>query len=176
MKKLPLLLLFGLFSNLLLAQFNYPVPPDNAPRLFYIQRTNSPNTVVYDANIGADGLFNKDKPINIYWVRYSEHGQIQDLNYLQRTLAYGVKANPIGNMNEYIFHLVSYSKRNFRLKKDNNGRPVVSLTLNGKEAYLKRIFVELDPGFLGITPNIHYVEIYGVDAKTGGGAYERFVP
>ncbi len=170
-----LLLLFLPWSNVK-AQNKYPTPPDVAPRLFYIQRTGSPNTVVYDANIGPDGQFSKENPISVYWLRYSDYGQRVDLNYLQRTLAYGVKCSATGTINEYIFHLVSYAQRKFRLKKDGSGRPVVVLTLNGKEAYLKRVFVELEPTLFGLRPVIHFVEIYGVDVQTGEIAYEKFVP
>ena len=177
MKKRTLLLWhLGLWCSLATAQMVYPTPPDVAPRLFYIQRTGSPNTIVYDANLTPDGKFQQDKPIDVYWLRYSEKGQRQDLNYLQRTLAYGVKWSAANSLNEYVFHLVSYSKRRFRLKKDANGRPVVVLTLQGKEAYLKRVFIELEPALFGLKPNIHYVEIFGVDVRTGGQAYEKFVP
>ena len=176
MKKSLLGLLLGLSFGALGAQHPYPTPPDVAPLLFYIQRTGSPNTIVYDANMGADGLFQKDKPIDVYWRRYSEKGQRQDLNYLQRTLAYGVKWSATGSANEYVFHLVSYAKRPFRLKKDTDGRPVVALKLQGRDAYLKRVFIELEPALFGLKPNIHYVEIFGVDARTGAVAYERFVP
>jgi Domain of unknown function (DUF4833) len=156
MKKLYFLLLFWLLLGAIAAQNTYPTPPDVSPRLFYIQRTGSPNTIAYDANIGPDGLFHKDAPISVYWLRYSEQGQRKDLNYLQRTLAYGVKCSAAAeSANEYVFHLVSYAKRKFRLKKDANGRPVVALTLNGKEAYLKRVFIELTPTLFGLKPNIH---------------------
>ena len=176
MKKLQIIL-FLLFSGLTIqAQDSYPTPPDMFQRLFYIQRTGSPNTVVYDAKIGADGQFIKDQPIDVYWMRFSEYGQRQDLNYLQRTLAYGIKSSISESSNEYIFHLVSYSKRKFRLKKNAQGRPVVLMMLNGKEAYLKRVFVQLEPTLFGLKPNIHYVEMFGVEAQTGRNLYEKFVP
>lgn len=167
------LLITGITLN---AQAYYPTPPDVAPHLFYIQRTGSPNTVVYDANIGADGRFRQDQPVDVYWLRYSEKGQRQDLNYLQRTLAYGVKSNMAETANEYMFHLVSYSQRKFRLKKNAQGRPVAVMMLNGKEVYLKRVFVELEPTLFGLKPNIHYVEIFGVEVQTGRSAYEKFIP
>ncbi len=176
MKKILFLLLLAASLHDIKAQDNYPTPPDVAPRLFYIQRTGSPNTVVYDANIGPDGLFLKDNPISVYWLRYSDYGQRQDLNYLQRTLAYGVKCSATGAMNEYMFHLVSYAQRKFRLKKDSAGRPVVIMTLQGKDVYLKRVFIELEPTLFGLRPNIHFVEIFGVDVRTGAKAYEKFVP
>ena len=176
MKKLLLCLLLGGSSILIQAQNSYPTPPDLFQRLFYIQRTGSPNTVVYDAKIGPDGQFQKDQPIDVYWLRYSEYGQRQDLNYLQRTLAYGVRSSLSESTNEYIFNLVSYSQRKFRLKKNASGKPVVVMMLNGKEAYLKRVFIELEPTLFGLKPNIHYVEIFGIDVQTGRAAYEKFVP
>ncbi|MEI6409010.1 MAG: DUF4833 domain-containing protein [Bacteroidota bacterium] len=176
MKNYLFLFFFGFSLHSISAQMNYPTPPDVAPRLFYIQRTGSPNTVVYDANIGADGLFQKDNPIHVYWLKYSENGRMQDLNYLQRNFAYGVKCSTSGSWNEYFFHIVSYAQRSFRLKKDAHGRPVVSLTMNGKEAYMKRVFVEIEPTLYGLRPVVHYVEIFGVDARTGAPTYEKFVP
>ena len=176
MKKLFILLLFCAFGRPIQAQDSYPTPPDAFHRLFYIQRTGSPNTVVYDAKIGADGEFQKEQPIDVYWMRFSEYGQRQDLNYLQRTLAYGVKSSLAEHSNEYIFHLVSYAQRKFRLKKNPQGKPVVVMMLNGKEAYLKRVFIELEPTLFGLKPNIHYVEIFGVEVQSGRAAYEKFVP
>jgi len=169
------LLLIGLGFDLQ-AQDNYPTPPDVFPRLFYIQRTGSPNTVVYDAKIGSDGQFQKDQPIDVYWLRYSEYGQRQDLNYLQKTLAYGVKTSLADRTNEFIFHLVSYSQRKFRLKKNSQGKPVVVIMMKGKEAYLKRVFIELEPTLFGLKPNIHYIEIFGIDPQTGRQVYEKFIP
>jgi len=176
MKKLFFVLLLGLLSLHMEGQTTYPTPPDVYQRLFYIQRTGSPNTVVYDAKFGANGQFQKDQPIDVYWMRFSEYGQRQDLNYLQRTLAYGVNSRLAESANEYIFNLVSYAQRKFRLKINDQGRPVAVMMLNGKEVYLKRVFIDLEPTLFGLKPNIHYVEIFGVEAKTGQLAYEKFVP
>lgn len=177
MKKLLLILFAGfpVFSALQ-AQAYYPTPPDLPTRLFYIQRTGSPNTVVYDAKLGPDGQFQKDHPIDVYWLRFSEYGQRQDLNYLQNTLAYGVKTMLSESANEYIFHLVSYSQRKFRLKKNAHGRPVVQMSINGRDSYLKRVFIDLEPTLFGLKPNIHFVEIFGIDVQTGRANYEKFVP
>jgi hypothetical protein len=176
MKKLFFFFFLVLSSLHVKGQYTYPTPPDLFQRLFYIQRTGSPNTVVYDAKFGADGQFHKDQPIDVYWLRFSDYGQRQDLNYLQRTLAYGVSSRMAEVSNEYIFNLVSYGQRKFRLKKNAQGRPVAVMMLNGKEVYLKRVFIELEPTLFGLKPNIHYVEIFGIEAQTGRMAYEKFVP
>jgi len=176
MKKLLLFQLLYFSSLSIQAQDSYPTPPDVFQRLFYIQRTGSPNTIVYDAKFGADGQFQKDQPIDVYWLRFSEYGQRQDLNYLQRTLAYGVNARMAESSNEYIFYLVSYAQRKFRLKKNAQGRPVAVMMLNGKEVYLKRVFIDLEPTLFGLKPNIHFVEIFGIEVQTGRMAYEKFVP
>ena len=172
MKKLFTLFLFGLYWTQLLAQDICPVSLAPAPRLFHIQRTGSPDTIVYDANTTPDGLFHKETPVRIYWKR-APKGKVDELNYLQRTKGYGVKVIPANQANEFIFHLVSYSKRNIYLKKDDCGQPVAVLTMAGKEAYLQRMFIQMEPG---LKPTVHYIELFGVDVQTGYAVYEKVIP
>ncbi len=176
MKKLFFVLIVEFLCGHLMGQDNCPITLAAAPRLFHIQRTGSPDTIVYDANTGPDGLFYKNSPVTIYWRRTAQKGQKEDLNYLQRTQAYGLKFVASSQANEYSFHLVSYPQRNFYLKKDDCGQPVAVLTLSGKEAYLQRIFIQMEPALFGLKPNVHYIEIFGVDVQTGNLAYEKFVP
>lgn len=175
MSRLFILFLFGYGCGHLMAQDISPGALAPAPRLFYIQRTGNSDTIVYDANIGPDGLFRKNKPVRIYWHRAAS-GKIEKLNYLQRTRGYGIKHIPSDQANEYIFHLVSYAKRNFYLKKNAYGQPVAIITLSGKEAYLQRMFIQLEPGLFGLKPNVHYIELFGVDVQTGHAVYEKLVP
>jgi len=176
MKRVFFLLLLGFCCPPLLAQEDCAPDPEPVPRIFYIQRTGNTDTIVYDANLGPDGQFHQDRPIIIYWRRADQHGQRQELNYLQRTKAYGEKYSASGQANEYVFHLIAYPQRSFRLTKDDCGQPVARLTLAGKEAYLKKIFIALEPALFGLKPTVHYVEIFGVDVQTGEPAYEKFKP
>ena len=173
MMKIGLFFLFAFCCQLGMAQENCPALPTQL-RLFYIQRTGNSDTIVYDANLTADGGFNKTNPIHIYWHR--SRGVKEELNYLQRTKGYGVKFSPSDRANEYLFRLVAYPQRWFRLLKDACGEPAVLLSMSGRDVYLNRIYIQLEPTAFGLKPTIHYIEIFGVDVQTGGMAYEKLVP
>ena len=160
-----------------LAQSSFPNPPLTPQRLFYVQRTGNTNTIVYDANTLNNGkTFHKKQPINVYWLRYDEQGQVAPLNYLQRTMAYGVTVNPTERSDEFEFHVVSYPKRKLRLVLDPGGRPHAIMTINNQPVWLNRVFVKIEGMKVGIIPNVKYVELFGTDPKTGKGVYEKFVP
>lgn len=161
-----------------LAQMSFPAPPAAPQRLFYVQRDPNANTIVYDANTISNGrAFNVKQPIRVYWIKYAENGQIEPLNYLQRTLAYGVDVRPVaGKTTEYEFNVVSYSKRKLRLFIDEAGRPHAVLHINGKQAWLDRVYVKITGKKAGLVPNVKYVELFGTDPKTGSAVYEKFVP
>ncbi|MBK9339098.1 MAG: DUF4833 domain-containing protein [Lewinellaceae bacterium] len=172
------LLVFGLIlPGLALSQSSFPTPPATPQRLFYVQRTGNTNTIVYDANTIDNGrYFNKKQPINVYWLRYDEQGQVAPLNYLQRTLAYGVAVNPTERPGEYEFHVVSYPKRKMRLVLDSGARPRAVMAVNNQPVWLNRVFVKIEGKKSGIIPNVKYVELFGTDPKTGKSVYEKFVP
>lgn len=166
-----------LFPVLATAQSSFPAPPNAPQRLFYVQRTSNTNTIIYDANTIDNGRsFNAKQPVNVYWIRYAEEGQIEPLNYIQRTMAYGVEVRPTSHAGEYEFNVVSYPQRKLRLSIDGMGRPHALLNINGKPAWLNRVFIKIEGKKVGIIPEVKYVELFGTDPKTGVAVYEKFVP
>lgn len=159
------------------AQNAYPTPPDKYGRLFYIQRTGNANTIVYDANFSGVKIFNSNNPINVYWIRYAEKGDVKPLNYLQRTFAYGVSIIKGTKPNEFDFNLVSYAKKKLKLMIDAYGNPYAQIEVNGKTIKLHHIFVKIDQGTLfTMAPKVNYVEIFGKDPKSGAAIYEKIIP
>lgn len=173
-----LFLILGMaFSSQIFSQTSYPTPPDEPQRLFFVQRTGNTNTIVYDANTLDNGRhFNPKQPIRVYWLRYDEQGQVQPLNYIQRTLAYGVEVRKSKQPDEYEFNVVSYPKRKIRLLLDGKFQPRAQLQINGREAWLSRVFVKIEGKKIGIIPAVKYVELFGVDAESGKAIYEKFIP
>ncbi len=150
----------------------FPVPPGNSNQLFYLQRTSNKNTIVYDLNI-VNGVLNKDEPVHVYWIRYSDHGQRQELSYIQRTFAYGVKTTALANNDGYVLHFVSYKKYPLYLVKsaaDNKYR--VYTTVNSKTVVLNRIFIKINGGSFW-SPKVEYVEIKGTDPANGKEITDR---
>ena len=54
-------------------------------------------------------MVDKEDPIPVFWIRYKEERQKEDLNYIQIKFAYGVKSKEIG-YNKYELNFVSCKK------------------------------------------------------------------
>jgi len=152
------------------AQEKFPVPSGVPHQLFYLQRTSNTNTIVAELNY-KDGVLDPEDPVHMFWIRYGEKGQKEELNYIQRKFAYGVKSKQVGR-DKYEVHFVSYKKYPMYLMKGSNNKFNVYGTINQKQAILHRIFVKINGGSFW-TPTVEYVELRGFDPETGKEVMER---
>ena len=152
----------------------YTVLPDNISRLFYVQRSPNTNTIVYELNADKNGKLNSEEPIHVYWIRYNEKGQKEELNYIQRKFAYGLTSKPLAN-DQYDIRFVSYKKFPLTLMKGNDGKYHIFATVNQKPMYITRVFLKIEGGSFWL-PNVKYVEIKGIETSTGKEIVERFKP
>lgn len=153
---------------------NYPKVPDSPLRLFYIQRSANTNTIVYDANLMANGSFNYENPINVYWLRYQESGQKKELTWIQNLLAYGISTKETAQKNDFEAWIVSYKKKKLRVSLDKNKKPFAQIEINHKLAKLDHVFVKTEGS--NIRPKVIYVEVFGKDLTTGDDIYEKIKP
>ena len=154
---------------------SFPVPKNIKRMLFYVQRTPNINTIIYELNVDEKGQLNKSNPVHVFWIRYAEEGQQQELSFIQRLYAYGLKTKDLGN-NKYELRFVSYKKMPFYLYRsahDNQFRTYA--TIAKKEVLLKRIFLQIEGGTFWF-PNVVYIEFTGIDPDTGKEIVERFKP
>jgi len=149
---------------------NFPVPTGNPYQLFYLQRTPNTNTIVCELNVNK-GVLNTEEPVHVFWIRYGEQGQREELSFIQRTFAYGIKSEKVSN-DKYDLHFVSYKKYHMYLMKGANNKYNVYAPINQKQAILERIFVKINGGTFW-KPNVEYVEIKGIDPGTGKEVTER---
>lgn len=150
----------------------FPTPKGIKNELFYLQRDPNTNTVIYELNLKSDGNVDPDQPVKVYWLRYSEKGQKEDLSYVQRKFAYGVQSQAIGN-NEYEIRVVSHKKLPLLLKKSGVDQKYhVYINANNKQIMLDRVFVRIEGGSYWI-PNVKYVELKGTNTKTTKPIIER---
>lgn len=173
---LPLLILClgwaGLFP---LGSDKFPTPPDSPLRLFFIQRSSNTNVVVYDANFNASKDYKDQQPVHTYWIRYAERGAKQELNAMQRTLAYGLYTKRISPKEErFEAYFLAYRKRKFIITKDEEGNPIALFPINGKMQILKRVFVSVNES--NLMPSVNYIELFGLDLQSKKEIYERFKP
>lgn len=152
----------------------YPTPPASSERLFYVQRTPNANTIVYDLNLSSDGKLNTEQPVKVYWLKFAEKGQKEELNYIQRKFAYGLNTKAQNN-GSYDIRFVSYKKFPLTLMKGGDGKYHIFASIAQKQVILNRIFVKIEGGSFWI-PNVLYVEIKGTDPETGKEIVDRFKP
>lgn len=150
----------------------FPVPPVNGSSLFYLQRTPNINTVVYELN-QSNGMPDKDEPVKMLWIRYTEQRQRQDLSWIQRRFAYGLKQKDMGN-GIYELRFYAFKKVPLYLKKwtvDNKQH--VFVDISGRQAILNRVYLRIDPGGSFWSPNVRYLEVTGIDTENGKELVQR---
>ena len=132
--------------------------------LFYIQRTNNTNTIVYQLNKESNDQINDDEPVNIFWIRYAEQGQQQDLSYLQRKLAYGLISKKTSE-DSYELRFAAKKNHPLYLARDNRGEFHVYSIADGKKIILQKIFIRINGG-TALAPKIESVKLSGIDPAT----------
>jgi len=152
----------------------FPTPPKDQHSLFYIQRTPNTNTIMYDVNL-EKGVPNDEEPVSVYWLRYGEQGQREDLSYIQRHYAYGIKSKKLGNGN-YELRFVSYKKLPFYLMRSpRDNQYHIQATVNGKQIEVNRVFLQIEGGSFWL-PNVVCAQVKGIDPVSGKEVIQSFKP
>lgn len=150
----------------------FPVPPVTANTLFYIQRSSNTNTVMYEVNREGQQAIDSKNPVQVFWIRYAERGQRQGLNYLERTLAYGVRCEP-ANAGKFMLRFVASKKRWAEISLGPDGRAQAVMLIGKKMSQLHKIFVQVaETSWL---PKVQYVEFFGEDVATHQPTYEKMI-
>lgn len=149
---------------------DYPVPPKNDNSLFYIQRNQNKNTIVYEVNRNMDGSPQTDFPINIFWIKYTEGGVQGELNYIQNKLAYGYKAKMI-DYHTFEFKFVSYDALQLFIGQAEDNKYQVCCNICSNMSVLSNIYVHVED--FGVFPDPKFIELFGTDLKTGEAMYEK---
>ncbi|MGI8635028.1 MAG: DUF4833 domain-containing protein [Segetibacter sp.] len=170
-KTCTILIIINFFTSYnLVAQDNFPVPVEIPNQLFYLQRTANSNTIICELNY-KNNTVDVDEPVHVYWLRYEDKGQKEELNFVQKKFAYGIKSTFISK-DKYELNFVSYKKYPMILMKGPNNKFNVYGTINQKQAIVNRIFVKINGGSFWL-PNVEYVEIKGIDPASGKEVIER---
>ncbi|MBK8624604.1 MAG: DUF4833 domain-containing protein [Saprospiraceae bacterium] len=150
----------------------YPFIEDYDSLLFYIQRNQNLNSVIYEVNLLAGNLLNLDSPLKIHWLKYEKNGDTehQELNYLQKKLAYGYQHSVISD--ELVeFRFVSYDQMKLYLGKNKKGRYRVFTKLNTYNIELTSIYIYSED--FGVFPQVKFAEFFGKNIDTGDIFYKK---
>ena len=154
------------------AQDTFPVPPHTTHSLFYLQRTPNTNTIICELN-EKNGIPDKEDPVHVLWIRYTEQKQREELNWIQKTFAYGIKSRDLG-ADTFELRFVSYRKTPLYLRPSPvDHKYHVYATIVGRQAILDRIFIKINPGGTFWSPNVEYLELKGVDVENGQVLMQR---
>jgi hypothetical protein len=149
----------------------FPVPKGIENQLFYLQRDPDANTIIYQLNT-KNGVLDNKKPVDVFWIRYAEDGEIKGLSVIQRNLAYGINSKQI-NKDKHELKLVSYPDFPLYLIKSKQEQQYhVYFNLNDQEVILDKVFVRIDGGTF-YYPNVLYIELKGKSSQTGENLTHR---
>lgn len=148
----------------------FPVPPHSKKSLFYIHRSPNPNTVIYEVNLTEKNGIDPKDPVKVYWIRYGEKGQQRELNYVEKTFAYGVKSV---TGQKFKMQFVASKERSFVVSQDASGQAYAIMNIGGIQSRLSKIFVQVAEE--GWWPKVAYVEFFGTDAATSNPTYEKML-
>jgi hypothetical protein len=162
-----LLLLAALAVALSTALSAFADPPH---KLFFIQRSKNADEVHYDARVNADGTLDARDPIDGYWLNKAEDGSRKPISFIQR-VAYGYDVEPTGN-GTYALKLKAFKERSMWIVK-SGGRFRVQTTIDGKKAFMNRLYVATDES--GMVPSVLYVDVFGEDMATGAALHEHII-
>lgn len=144
--------------------------------LFWIARSKNENIVVYEAE-KSNGNVNHYNSVNGYWLdidpeyvkKARQKGITTDrakLTYLEKKMAYGYslsKSTQEQELGKYRLSLVALQAIECYLITDENGDPHLQVIINGKECYLRKVYVAAKEGWI---PTVLYIEIFGIEIET----------
>lgn len=155
----------------------FPVPKDIKHLMFYVQRTNNINTLIYQLNVSEKGELDEKDPIKIYWKNYDKDGSTESLNIIQKKYAYGVECHLLDSAKKtYYFNFVSYKKKQiFLIKSPIHHKYEAFVTINNKLIMIDRIYIHIEGGAFW-TPKIKYIDVFGKLPTKNEEIVERVIP
>ena len=64
--------------------------------LFHVERSRNANIVQYDALLDSNGDLLAKEPVDGYWIRHAEQGEVKTLTWVRKKFAYGNKVRISG--------------------------------------------------------------------------------
>lgn len=146
--------------------------PDEPNQLFYVERSVNSNTVVYAARLDPHGAIDLKTPVDAFWRWYNVDGHRKNLNFIERMLAYGVRAYPPRPNHPVTFNIVALPERTLTLDLDGQKHPEALIQIGGHTVRLTYVYLEVVDG---IVPKVPSFDIFGIDKASGKAIHEHVV-
>ena len=138
--------------------------------LFIIERSKNANVVYYDAHLTAGGEIDPNEPVIAYWVMLATDGHREELNWIEKNKAYGFSIKPDPSVNGYKMTVVAVPQHQITIRKVGDAVRA-ELVIEGGPSIFEKMYINASEELMG--PEVHYVELYGKDLKTGEKRYEK---
>ena len=148
----------------------FPTPTGNPNQLFFLQRSQNTNTVIYELNM-KNGVLDTISPVHIFWICYAEKSQKEELTSIQRKYAYGITTKYVSK-DHFLLTFAANKQYSVDLMRGPDHQFHVYAEIDHKKAILARIYLQIHGGSL-FSPNVEYTQIEGVDAVSGAKVLER---
>jgi hypothetical protein len=97
----------------------------------------------------------------------------EELNLIEKRMAYGFKVIQDPNKKFFKMNLVSFPERTIKVYQ-KNGKAVAEVSINGQPSSLEKIFINSRETMT--LPKVNYMELSGKDMNTGEQRDEKVVP
>ena len=140
--------------------------------LFKIAKSDNKNVLFYDAVI-KNGKLDSKNPVDIYWIMYAEKNQREGMTILEKP-QFGIITKEIASGKEYVINVKNdiLAKRDIRVFTDNNGCARATAVIDGKDALIQDIFINIKPGG-GLIPKVESLDLHGIAMADQSNLSER---
>jgi hypothetical protein len=144
------------------------------PHLFYIGKSDNANVIYYDANLDAQGRFDRRNPVTIYWLMHAQRGQRENMTMLERP-HFGINTRELESGVRWQMNM----RQSLLAHKDiilsiKDGCAVATADIGGVQSYMLNAFIEISPSS-GILPDVTHIDINGISVADGTPTTERIV-
>lgn len=147
--------------------------PDEPQQLFYVQRSPNANTVVYAARLDAQGNLDRREPVEAFWRWFNVDGHKKPLNFIERSMAYGVRSDAARPGAPLTFRIAALPERTMTVQLDDQRRPEAIMQIGGRPVKVAYVFLQVVEG--GLMPSVPSLDIFGTDKASGRAVHEHLV-
>ena len=147
--------------------------PDEPHQLFYVQRSPNANTVVYAAKLDTKGDFDSRTPVEAFWRKFNIDGSKKSLNFIERMMAYGVRAATRKASQPIVFTIAALPERKLTLSWDAQHRPQATMAIGNRTVKLAYVYLQVEEG--GLMPDVPSLDIVGTDIANGKAIREHLI-
>jgi hypothetical protein len=139
--------------------------------LFVVERSVNANVVVYEAVRAPGGVVDPKRPVHGHWRMWAEDGRMEELNALEKRLAYGIDVLGTGAGGGVEIAVRALRDRRIEVRTAEEC-PTARMSIQGQPAVLRRVFVQVARGAFFL-PKVSYVELHGEVAESRAPVDER---